>query len=94
MNKKLKITITKLYDYMKTHFKNEESHMKSIKYPKLDEHIKLHNSIIVSLNDFIKKLPTIKIDDFEKELAKMIDITLLQHIIQEDRKIIKWENEN
>lgn len=92
--KKLKVIISKLYDYMKTHFKNEEKHMKTINYPKLKEHIKFHEGIIISLNNFIKRIPTIHIDEFEKELAKMIDITLLQHIIQEDRKIIQWEKTN
>jgi hemerythrin len=91
---KLKTIISKLYDYMKTHFKNEEKHMKSIKYPKLEEHIKFHEGSIISLNNFIKRIPTIHIDEFEKELVKMIDITLLQHIIQEDRKIIQWEKTN
>lgn len=32
------------------------------------------------------------IELFEKELACLIDITLVQHIIQEDRKIVAWLN--
>ena len=31
---------------------------------------------------------------FEKELAKIIDIALVHHIIQEDRKIISWSKSN
>ena len=34
------------------------------------------------------------INDFEKELAKMIDMALIQHIIREDKKIIIWEKAN
>lgn len=90
---KLRVTIKNLYDYMKLHFKNEEKYMKDINYPKLQEHKVLHENIIISLNEFIKNIPNIKIETFEVELAKMIDIVLLQHIIQEDRKITQWESE-
>jgi len=30
----------------------------------------------------------------KKELAKIIDIALVHHIIQEDRKIINWARNN
>ncbi len=88
---KIRNIIKRLYDYMKTHFQNEERYMKEINYDDLEIHKKLHENIITQLNDFIKRLASIKLDTFEKELAKIIDISLLQHIIQEDRKIIAWQ---
>ena len=75
---------------MKTHFENEEKYMRDIDYPKYEEHKELHNNIISCLNDFIRHIHNFKLEDFEKELAKVIDITLLQHIILEDRKITKY----
>jgi hemerythrin len=39
------------------------------------------------MNKFIVKLPNMDVETFEKELAALIDIWLLQHIITEDRKI-------
>lgn len=93
-SKKLKNIISKLYEYMKTHFRNEEEYMKKIGYPKRKEHKIIHSNIIRTLNDFIKQLPTFKLKDFETELAKMINIILLQHIIIEDKKIIKWQEKN
>ena len=83
-----------LYDYMKTHFAHEEKFMAEINYPKIDEHKKLHREIISKINDFVKQLPTMDISSFEKELAKIIDLALVHHIIQEDRKIIAWEKIN
>lgn len=92
--KKIKEIVTDLYDYMKTHFSHEEKFMQDINYPKSEEHKKLHREIILKINEFIKQLPTMNISDFEKELAKIIDISLVHHIIQEDRKIIAWERMN
>ena len=92
--KKIKEIVTDLYDYMKTHFSHEEKFMQDINYPKSEEHKKLHREIILKINEFVKQLPTMNISDFEKELAKIIDISLVHHIIQEDRKIIAWERMN
>ena len=92
--KKIKKIVTDLYDYMKTHFSHEEKFMQDINYPKSEEHKKLHREIILKINEFVKQLPTMNISDFEKELAKIIDISLVHHIIQEDRKIIAWERMN
>lgn len=92
--KKLKEILTRLYTYMKTHFKHEEEYMKEIGYPHLKEHQMLHEDIINTINNFVKTLPTLNEDIFEKELAKIIDIALVHHIIQEDRKIIAWKADN
>jgi hemerythrin len=92
--RKIKEVLTKLYDYMKTHFKHEEEYMAQISYPNIEEHKKLHVEIIHSINTFVKKLPSQNEDTFEKELAKIIDIALVHHIIQEDRKIIAWVKTN
>jgi hemerythrin len=91
---KIKTIIKRLYDYMKKHFENEERYMKDIGYHDLEAHKILHDDIIIQLNNFIKQLTQIKLSLFEKELARIIDITLLQHIIQEDRKIVDWINSN
>ncbi len=89
---KIREVLTRLYDYMKTHFSHEEEYMSSINYPQLEEQKNMHKEIIHILNDFVKNFPNIEPKLFEKELAQLIDITLVQHIIQEDRKIIKYSN--
>ena len=93
-NAKIKEVLTNLYGYMKTHFKHEEKFMQEINYPLFEEHKELHHNIIEKINTFVKKLPTMDENIFEKELAKIIDIALVHHIIQEDRKIISWSKSN
>ena len=68
--------------------------MQEINYPAIEEHKVLHHNIIEKINTFVKKLPTMNESLFEKELAKIIDIALVHHIIQEDRKIIAWSKSN
>ncbi|QKF68561.1 hemerythrin (two domain) [Arcobacter venerupis] len=93
-NAKIKEVLTDLYTYMKTHFKHEEKYMSQMNYPLIEEHKVLHHDIIEKINSFVKQLPTIDESVFEKELAKIIDIALVHHIIQEDRKIISWARSN
>lgn len=93
-NAKIKEVLTELYTYMKTHFKHEEKFMKEMNYPLLEEHKILHHNIIEKINTFIKQLPNMEESIFEKELAQIIDIALVHHIIQEDRKIIAWSKSN
>lgn len=84
--------IIELYDYMKVHFKNEEEFMRSINYENLEEHIQLHETIIVHLNEFIKKLPTLSIEKFERLLIEYMDVWLINHIVCEDQKIVCTQN--
>ena len=88
--KKIKLIIGKLYTYIKMHFEHEEEFMSTLKYPRLEDHKKLHDDIINQMNGFIKNIATLNVEVFEKELATLIDILLVQHIIQEDRKIMQW----
>lgn len=90
MRTHVKITIIELYEYMKTHFAHEEEYMKSIEYPAYEEHKELHSQIITDMNSFIKQLPKLKIVEFEKKLIEYMDIWLINHILYEDRKIIKF----
>jgi len=90
-SKKIKQILTDLYEYMQTHFRDEEEYMKEVEYPYLKQHKEIHKKIITDLNEFVKKAPTIEVELFEKELARIIDLALVQHIIQEDRKIITWQ---
>lgn len=91
IQKRIKEVLLDLYDYMKIHFEHEEAFMEEVKYPKIKEHKELHNRIITIINNFVKELPKLNENIAKKELARIIDIILVQHIIQEDRKIISWE---
>lgn len=56
--KKIKEVLTKLYNYMKTHFNHEEEYMEQINYPHIKEHKELHHQIINSINNFVRLLPS------------------------------------
>lgn len=93
-NGKIKNVLTKLYNYLKTHLSHEEEFMEQLNYPKLEEHKEIHKDMINTFNDFVKQLPSMDNELFEKELMRLIDIILVQHIIQEDKKIINWIKAN
>jgi hemerythrin len=40
--------------------------MEEINYPQLEIHKEIHNNIVNTINDFIKELPTLSADSFEK----------------------------
>ena len=42
---KLKKVITKLFDYVGTHFNNEQKYMENISYPDIEEHKFLHKNM-------------------------------------------------
>lgn len=84
----IKNTIVELYEYMKVHFAHEEEYMELINYSGYLEHKLIHENIINQLNDFIKQIPTLSIEKFERLLIEYMDVWLIQHIIIEDTKII------
>jgi hemerythrin len=85
-----KTQVVELYNYMKVHFKNEEEYMQSIHYPFYDLHLKQHDNIIEQMNLFIKEIPILSPEIFERKLIEYIDIWLVNHIIHEDQKIADW----
>lgn len=86
----VKETILELFDYMKTHFEHEETYMNEINYPDVQSHCKIHKDVISQLNDFIKTLPNLKIEEFDKKLIEFMDINLINHILYEDKKIVNY----
>jgi len=91
--KKVRDTIIKLNDYMKVHFKDEESLMRTIEYPFLKEHVRIHKQIIETIQSMIGSLATTSLKEFEKNLAFIIDSALVRHILEEDVKIQKFYDE-
>lgn len=87
---KIKGVLKQLYDFMKIHFKNEEDYMLEIKYPEYEKHKKIHQEIIENCNELVKEVNSIETSLFEKELAKLIEESLIKHIIFEDKKIVDW----
>ncbi len=87
---KIKETLNKLLKYFKEHFQNEEKYMEDLKYDKLEEHKTIHENIILSLSKFTHDASNMEIEDIEDNLANFIEISLVKHIMEEDKKILYW----
>jgi hemerythrin len=74
---------------MKSHFEHEEKYMTSINYPESYDHTILHEKIIEEMNNFLKSISKMSIEEVERRLIEYIDIWLINHILYEDRKIIR-----
>lgn len=88
---KIKASLNKLFEYFEKHFKNEELFMEKIQYNRLEEHKQIHQDIIDKLNDFVKKSPTMSIDQIEEDLETFIENSLIEHIVHEDSQIASWQ---
>lgn len=86
----LKSIIHSLYDYVATHFKNEERYMYMINYPDLARHKKIHVQMLNTLHGFVKTLNDLSIDEIENQLYNFIEAYFIRHIVDEDKRIEYW----
>lgn len=84
----LSILFKKFFSYMREHFKDEEAYMKSIDYPLLDDHKKLHEVIIDNLTNILKH--TKGIEAIQAKMKVIAHQWLVEHILENDLKIEKW----
>jgi len=83
---KLKKIITKLFDYVGTHFSNEQKYMEKIKYPDLEKHKLLHKNMLNMLTKLVSELNNMEIEEIQKSLYDFIEEYFIRHIILEDKK--------
>lgn len=86
----LKSVLRSLSDYVKTHFKNEEIYMESINYPEIDRHRKIHIELLEILDNFVRTLNDLTIDEIEAKLYDFIENYFITHIVDEDMIIGIW----
>ncbi|WP_139454111.1 bacteriohemerythrin [Campylobacter armoricus] len=87
----IKSVLSELFDYIKTHFKDEEAYMEKIAYPDLAHHKKIHQEITNSLITLVKNIKTI--NGFKEQLNIITEKWLLEHILKEDMKYYKYEKQ-
>ncbi|MCV3388280.1 hemerythrin family protein [Campylobacter sp. IFREMER_LSEM_CL2256] len=87
----IKSVLIELFEYVKTHFKDEEAYMESIAYPDLEYHKKIHQEITASLISLVKNIKTV--NDFKEKLNIITEKWLLEHILKEDMKYHKYEKQ-
>ena len=79
--------VKELVLYTKIHFNNEETYMKSISYENLGEHIKIHKSIIRNLDNIIKEMNTLELEEIINTISDFVYNSVLYHILVEDKKV-------
>ncbi|MCK9257092.1 MAG: hemerythrin family protein [Sulfurospirillaceae bacterium] len=85
---RISLLMREFYDYMKSHFKDEEEYMKTIGYPKLDEHKRQHEEIVESLNKTIKEASSFK--QIRISLKEIVKKWLVEHILKHDLEYERW----
>lgn len=85
---KIKEILYEFSDYMRTHFDDEESYMKSIGYPNLKEHVGLHQELVDRLASVINT--PAKIDIIKTKMRVIAKQALVNHIVREDTKIMAY----
>ena len=88
--KKIAQTLNKLFHYFQEHFKNEEEYMESLKYDQLKEHKTIHVGIMETLSLIIRDSVNMSIQEIEDSLTDFIENSLVNHILNEDKKIAYW----
>ena len=76
----IKKMLAALFEYMRTHFKDEEEYMKTIQYPMLEAHQEKHKYIVSEMTNLVKNMSF----DFKQKLAIIMEQWLLKHILQDD----------
>lgn len=81
---KFKQLVNDLYQYVQTHFENEQSLMVQLGYPQADEHERQHNSIILEMNRYLQSYHTST--DLLAHFKQLANKWISQHILTEDLK--------
>ncbi len=92
-DEKIRKTVNAIYEYMKTHFREEEAMMKECNYPHLAKHLLRHRNIIKQMNRLVVQLPNSDTAYFEKQLANLLEATFIYHVMDEDQNFRKWIKE-
>jgi hemerythrin-like metal-binding protein len=78
----------RLHQYMRTHFGHEESQMRRLKYPDMNEHARQHLDLISRLEAISKNIAN---GNFIKsDLEEFIAHWLLTHIANDDKKLSRY----
>ncbi|AJC86313.1 bacteriohemerythrin [Campylobacter sp. RM16704] len=85
----VKELLSDFFNYMQTHFKDEEEYMESINYPYLVEHKAMHKKIIKDMSCLINDCSTT--NDLKEKLYEIVSVWLLEHIVKHDMRINKFK---
>lgn len=75
---KTRTAIVRLFKYTREHFSAEEEEMRKMSYPRLEEHIQLHNDLVSRLTE-VSTLP-LGTDEANIEFKKFAIDWIVEHI--------------
>jgi len=81
----LKDTIRALYEYLGSHFANEERLMRKIEFSDLDRHAARHREIVARMNRIVTSCRTL--DQLNSQLRHLMLDWVVTHILRHDRAI-------
>ncbi len=87
----IKQLLSGFFNYMREHFRDEEEYMRSIGYPRLQEHQSIHQEIVQGLAEVVKN--TSSTNDLKEKLGIIAKNWLLQHILKEDMQIEQYRQQ-
>ena len=87
----LKSAFQDLAEYTQKHFAHEEDYMRSISYPSLNSHQKLHTNLLAQVKKFGEQINSETINP--DELMNFLNDWLLRHILGTDMKYAKYVKE-
>ena len=85
----IKKILAALFEYMRTHFHDEEVYMENIQYPSLELHKEKHKQIVTEMTTLVRNMKY----DFKQQLVVIMEQWLLRHILQEDMGYAKYLEE-
>ncbi|MWV62108.1 bacteriohemerythrin [Helicobacter saguini] len=85
----IKKMLAALFEYMRTHFSDEEEYMRSIQYPMLESHQEKHKHIVSEMTNLVKNMGY----DFKQKLVIIMEQWLLNHILKDDMGYARYVEE-
>jgi hemerythrin len=88
---KLISTLNYLVEYVKTHFKSEDTMMVSVSYPRIKEHRKSHKFLVEELVRLYKELiENGSSDEIHVNLFKLCQVWYVNHINEFDKRLAAY----
>jgi len=82
--------LASLSEYVQVHFREEESLLEEIGYPKLAEHKAIHDAFRARLAKLYTNAGGMALDRITDEVRLMVNDWLVNHILVTDREYVKY----
>lgn len=84
----IQAAVMKVYKYTRTHFADEEELMRSVAFPHLEAHVRLHDKLISDLNAISAK--DLETDTAVHEFKSFVYRWIVDHLMNHDRELVEF----